>query len=368
MLKRLRFAPLFFCIFATMSVNTARAQNNAPVVSNVTAAQRPDASKLVDIHYNLADADGDSCTVWISVSDNGGTSFRVVARTFTGDIGTGIPPGTNKTVVWDAGTDMPGRQGSNFKVRVWADDGNGPAPMVLVPEGWFPYQNTSNPQNWVFVDTFLIDKFEVTNAFYCQFLNNADPTAQHWVVNQEIDRWGDSGSYTYTVQPGKDQYPIRYVNYFDAEALATWRSTQTGQSFRLPSEHEWEKAAAWNPVLNSHSDFAYEQDHPNISCLWANCDVNGGFGSPYCYSSTTEVGHFNGTAGTNDAKSFYGGYDLTGNVNEWTASGSLRGGAVNIMGLLNYTPNCATTFSHGPGSLVTRGNYFGIRLVLDPNP
>ena len=38
------------------SAELALAQNSAPVVSSVTASQRGDDSKLIDIHYDLADA------------------------------------------------------------------------------------------------------------------------------------------------------------------------------------------------------------------------------------------------------------------------------------------------------------------------
>ena len=186
--------------------------NSAPVVSNVSASQRGDDSKLVDIYYNLADADGDNCTVWISVSDNGGVSWRVPVRSCSGDIGQNISPGTSKLIVWDAGVDMPGKSG-NFKSRVFADDGNGATSLAIVPSGWFPYQNVSQPEDWIFVDSFTIDKYEVTNEFYCQFLNDADPDGDHWDMNQEIDRLGDPGNYYYTIQSGRENYPIRYVSF-----------------------------------------------------------------------------------------------------------------------------------------------------------
>jgi len=163
------------CIFAS----TAWA-NSAPVVSNVTASQRGDESKLVDIHYDLSDADGDPCTVWIGVSDDGGATWKVPAKSFVGDLGKDVSPGSNKTVTWDAGLDFPGKIGT-YRVRVWVDDGNGSGAKVLVPAGWFPYQNTSNPNNWVPVDTFMIDKYEVTNQFYCQFLN-AGGNDDHWLL------------------------------------------------------------------------------------------------------------------------------------------------------------------------------------------
>lgn len=191
--------------------------NSSPVVSNVTASQRSDDSKLVDIYYDLTDADGDSCTVWAFVSDDNGASWRVPAWAFSGDVGSGVSPG-NKHIVWDAATDIPGKIG-DFKVRVYADDGSGTAPKVLVPGGSFPYNNTSNPDEWVHVDSFLIDKYEITNQFYCQFLN-AGGNDDHWHPDQEIERTGQSGSYIYTVDAGKENYPISFTVQFHFRSLS----------------------------------------------------------------------------------------------------------------------------------------------------
>jgi len=324
--------------------------NTAPVVGNVIVSQRNDDSKLVDIHYDLADADGDDCTIWVAVSNDDGISWRVPARTFTGDIGQGVSPGTNKSIVWDAGADMPGKVGS-FKVRIFADDGNGPGPMVLVGAGWFPWGNTSNPEYWVFVDTFLIDKYEITNAFYCQFLNNADPDSDHYASNMEIDRWGDAGNFSYTVHAGKENHPIHSVNYYDAQAFAQWRSNLDGVTYQLPTDYQWQKAAAWDPVEQHFYIYGFHQD--SINCTW--CNYNN------CVGSSTEVGHYNGTNGTNDAKSFYGCYDMSGNVWEWmrTQNGILRSGEYT-----NYTSNGTTTLqrSYPVGS---RYYVVGFRLVRE---
>jgi hypothetical protein len=47
-----------------------------------------------------------------------------------------------------------------------------PACAVLVPAGWLPYQDTSDPEQWRYVDALMIDKYEITDHFHCQFLNN----------------------------------------------------------------------------------------------------------------------------------------------------------------------------------------------------
>lgn len=344
---------LFTVILVTILPITLLA-NTAPVVSNVTASQRGDDSKLVDIHYDLADADGDSCTVWVVVSDNGGASWRVPARTFTGDIGNNIAPGINKSVVWDAGADMPGKVG-NFKVRIYADDGKGPGSMVPVPGGWFPYQNVSQPEDWIFVDSFLIDKYECTNQIYCQFLNSADPNGERWTTEMEIDRHGDFGSYYYTVHSGKENYPIRYVSFYDAEAFAAWRSSQDGLTYRLPTEQEWEKAAGWDPAEEHYYTYGFHSD--SIDCSW--CNYNNCIGGP------TEVGYYNGEGGRKDAKSYYGCYDMSGNLWEWTSSiysGSdrvIRGGAWS-----NSATYCQTS-NRNYNTPSNRNYYNGFRLVLD---
>jgi len=339
----------------TACLSGAAWANNAPVVSNVTASQRGDGSKLVDIHYDLADADGDPCTVWISVSDDGGATWKVPAKSFVGDIGMNVSPGTNKSVVWDAGADFPGKTGT-FRVRVWADDGNGPGTKVIVPAGWFPYQNTSDPNAWVLVDTFYIDKYEVTNSFYCQFLN-AGGNDDHWDSRQEITRQGEAGNYYYTVKTGRENYPVRWVSYSDAEAFAQWRSNLEGVTYRLPTAYEWEKAAAWDPAANHYYIYGFHRD--SIDCDW--CNYSG------CYSGPLQVGYFDGTSGRNNAKSFYGCYDMSGNLWEWTSeiSGSyrvFRGGD-----WYSNAANCQCTTRNYGYAPSDRHSNVGFRLVLDPD-
>ncbi len=105
---------------ATASAPTARAAD--PVVSNVRFAQRTDGSRLVDVTYDLADADGDTCAVTLLVSDDGGADWVMPCSQYTGDAGPGIAPGSGRHIVWNFGFDNPDREGNDYRVRVVASD------------------------------------------------------------------------------------------------------------------------------------------------------------------------------------------------------------------------------------------------------
>lgn len=105
-----------------------------PVVSNIRATQIPD-TKLVDILYDLSDADGDAMTVSILIEDG---DTQILAYSFTGDLGQNIMSGTDKHVVWNAGVDWNGLFSDTVKVGVAATDDNReppPSGMVRIPAG-----------------------------------------------------------------------------------------------------------------------------------------------------------------------------------------------------------------------------------------
>ncbi|MBI9019061.1 MAG: SUMF1/EgtB/PvdO family nonheme iron enzyme [Phycisphaerae bacterium] len=326
--------------------------NTAPKVRNVRVSQKTDDSKLVDIYYDLIDEDGDACTVWVAVSDDGGVSWTVPVDNFSG-IGPGKTPDSDKHILWDAGKDMPGKRGS-FKLRVWADDGKGSESMVVVPAGSFAYQG--DYANRVNLEAFMISKYETTNQQYCEFLNAADPDGSNWSSGQEIVRKGDAGNYYYEVKAGRESYPVRYVSKLDADAYAIWKSSVTGLNYRLPTEQEWEKAAGWNP--DSQYLFTYAYQSNTITSIY--CNYNNAYGGPL------PVGSFNGTGGKNDAKSYYGCYDMSGNVWEWTSSSYnstylvIRGGNWS-----SVATGVAVTYRDSYGAPTGRSNSFGFRLVLD---
>jgi hypothetical protein len=115
-----------------------------PVVENVQFAQRRDGSRLVDIVYDVADADGDTLTVTLLASDDAGASWLFPLRTVSGDVGAGVLPGTGKTIVWDAGADASGWEITNLRVRVAASD----AGIDLTPH---------SPANYAIMEWQLVD-------------------------------------------------------------------------------------------------------------------------------------------------------------------------------------------------------------------
>ena len=152
-----------------------------PVVSNVTASQRA-GTKIVDIHYDVADADGDTLKIRVEVSDDAGVHYSIPAFSLTGAIGDNIVAGTGKVIVWDASVDWDGEYSDKMRVKVIAVDGKGlpglewgsevPAGGFLMgqdggAEGTGPSRHVNIP--W----SYWPSKYEVTNDQYREFLNTA---------------------------------------------------------------------------------------------------------------------------------------------------------------------------------------------------
>jgi len=178
------------------------------------------------------------------------------------------------------------------------------APMCLVPAGTF---RTSTGVD-VYLGAYFIDTYEVTNELYCQFLN-AGGNDDHWRSESSIPPYEQQiikhGPGSYSVATGMAQRPVRHVSWHDAVAFCDWRSAAEGLpagTYRLPTEAQWEKAAGWDPVAGKLWTYAIQSD--TISCGTVNYDL--------CVGRTTDVGSYPHT-------SFYGCYDMSGNLWEWCA-------------------------------------------------
>ena len=93
-----------------------------PEVTQVNLAQRTDGSGLVDITYDLFDADGDTVAVTLQLSADGGINWDFPVLNASGDLGQGIVPGMGRNIVWDAGSVTQNIDNEVFRARVLASD------------------------------------------------------------------------------------------------------------------------------------------------------------------------------------------------------------------------------------------------------
>lgn len=173
--------------------------------------------------------------------------------------------------------------------------------MVLIPAGEFQmgdYWNESRvyerPVHAVYLDAFLIDKYEVTNAQFQKFLQ-ANPQWQKNRINRKYhDGWYLKDWSGMNYPQGKANHPVVYISWYAAAAYAQW----TGK--RLPTEAEWEKAARGGLPFRRYPGGNDITDD----------DANGIYtGGRDIWNGTSPVGSFP----PND----YGLFDMAGNVWEW---------------------------------------------------
>ena len=122
------------------------------------------------------------------------------------------------------------------------------AAMILVPAGEFlmgsdSWSGSEKPNHSVFLDTYYIDQFEVSNAAFATFLDEVGNQIEgvagkaHWVEESDPDLRIHPINGVWQPDEDWENHPMNEVTWFGARAFCAWREA------RLPSEAEWEKAA-----------------------------------------------------------------------------------------------------------------------------
>lgn len=166
---------------------------------------------------------------------------------------------------------------------------------------------------------------------------------------------------------GRKDRPVINVSWHDAQAYAKWLTAQTGVTYRLPFETEWE----WAAGAGSGTVYAWGN---SLLPDMANCKGCGVLGEKH---QTAPVKSFQPNTS--------GFYDMAGNVWEWVEDCWVENyaGAPEDQSPRTYTGKCGNYTIRGGGWISkdkqitvtsrlgvwgeTRSNYVGFRLIRDPN-
>ncbi len=174
--------------------------------------------------------------------------------------------------------------------------------MALIPSGEFVMGSSEEdfipeemPQHGVILDAYYIDRYEVTNAKYWEFLAYILKTSDHskCAPSEPLNKNHLPGNtfrgYEYKYYNYPD-YPVTRIDWYDAYAYAAWAGK------RLPTEAEWEKAARGTDGRRFPWGNVWEIKFCNVG-------TEGDL--------PVTVGSFE------QGNSVYGCYDMTGSVSEW---------------------------------------------------
>ena len=223
------------------------------------------------------------------------------------------------------------------------------AEMVYVPAGNFIYGNEA-PTRTVSLDAYWIDKYEVTNDLFQQFVTatgyktDAEKLGWGWEYSTKWDQingltWRTPRGASSTITD-KLKHPVTLVSWNDATAYCTWTDK------RLPTEAQWEKAARGLDGRSYPWGNTWEGTKLNF------CDTNCGY--PWKDASANDGQAESAPVGSYAAgASPFGALDMMGNAWEWVADWFSP----------DYAKTAAATSPTGPASgtsKVIRGGAFSI--------
>lgn len=196
-----------------------------------------------------------------------------------------------------------------------------PHDRILIPAGPFtmgvdaadePWSlDNERPAHPVTLPDYFIGRVPVTNSEWRDFINDSGYADPRWWSTAGWEHrmlaglhrpleWNTDGTLTrYGIRFDIDgTEPVQHIGYYEAEAFAAWCGA------RLPTEHEWEKACAWDPDTNSRRRWPwgsapFDETRANLG--------GGGLGP-------AQVGAYP------DGASAYGVEQMIGDVWEWTSS------------------------------------------------
>ena len=106
-------------------------------------------------------------------------------------------------------------------------------PFLMGSKAGEGIRESETPQHQVTIPAYRIGVYPVTVAHYAEFVKrtraDSPPDKKVWFLGKPI---------------AKQNHPVTQVSWHEAVAYCRWLSKETGRRYRLPTEAEWEKAAA----------------------------------------------------------------------------------------------------------------------------
>ncbi len=223
----------------------------------------------------------------------------------------------------------------------------GPFTMGTYPTG-LRKTDPEEPQRSVTLDAYAFGIYHVTNAQYALFVENTNYRTPLY--------WGDE-------RFNSEDYPVVGVSWHDATNFLEWLSNLTGETYRLPTEAEWEKAARGTDG----------REYP-----WGNV-----WDASKTNTSESQIKRLTPVGSYSEGISPFGCYDMAGNAYDWCSDwfhidtykyspadnpmGAvegrrkvIRGGSWQPRG--EYAARCANRAASEP----TRANHnVGFRIAID---
>jgi formylglycine-generating enzyme required for sulfatase activity len=272
-----------------------------PVVSNVRVEQRA-GRMVVDLTYDVADAEDGALTVSVTVSVDGGKTSETLDSGLTGDVGMGIAPGTGKRVVWEPGAGWLGRSWTNVQFRVRAVRAvTVPVPgMVWIAPGTF---TMGSPPKEVDRRDYEGPQTKVTlsQGFW---LGKHEVTQREWEAVMGSNPSQIKGDADLPVETVSWEEAIEYCRKVTLRERAARRISQR-YKYSLPTEAQWEYACRAGTKSATAFGERLTSTQANFN---GNYPYNGGVTGPDL-GKTAKVGSY--------APNAWGLYDMHGNVWEW---------------------------------------------------